>query len=105
MNLRKIFAKITPKIIPKKYTENTTNVLSKPFGKNAFANKRENRYTKRIERRWKGMDEMTEKEMKSIKMSTLYELRLLFTQGEKTNYTKEEIVELLDKIASAKEQE
>ena len=50
-------------------------------------------------------DEMTEKEMKSIKMSTLYELRLLFTQGEKTNYTKEEIVELLDKIASAKEQE
>ena len=48
---------------------------------------------------------MTEKEMKSIKMSTLYELRLLFTQGEKTNYTKEEIVELLDKIASAKEQE
>lgn len=29
------------------------------------------------------MDEMTEKEMKSIKMSTLYELRLLFTQGEK----------------------
>ena len=47
----------------------------------------------------------TEKEMKSIKMSTLYELRLLFTQGEKTNYTKEEIVELLDKIASAKEQE
>ena len=73
--------------------------------KNAFANKRENRYTKRIERRWKGVDEMTEKEMKSIKMSTLYELRLLFTQGEKTNYTKEEIVELLDKIASAKEQE
>ena len=51
------------------------------------------------------MDEMTEKEMKSIKMSTLYELRLLFTQGEKTNYTKEEIVEMLDKIASAKEQE
>ena len=36
---------------------------------------------------------------------TLYELRLFFTQGEKTNYTKEEIVELLDKIASAKEQE
>lgn len=31
------------------------------------------------------MDEMTEKEMKSIKMSTLYELRLFFTQGEKTN--------------------
>ena len=50
------------------------------------------------------MDEMTEKEMKSIKMSTLYELRLFFTQGEKTKYTKEEIVELLDKIERAKEQ-
>ena len=25
--------------MPKKYTENTTNVLSQPFGKNAFANK------------------------------------------------------------------
>lgn len=31
------------------------------------------------------MDEMTEKEMKSIKMSTLYELRLLFTQGEENS--------------------
>lgn len=49
--------------------------------------------------------EMTEKEMQTIKMSTLYELRLIFTNGEKTEYTKEEIVELLDKIAMAKEQE
>ncbi|MCM1542617.1 MAG: hypothetical protein NC121_15340 [Blautia sp.] len=48
---------------------------------------------------------MTEREMRSVKMSTLYELRLLFTNGEKTEYTKEEIVELLDKIALAKEQE
>ena len=47
---------------------------------------------------------MTEKEMQSIKMSTLYELRLLFTQGEKREYTTDEIVELLDKIASAKDQ-
>lgn len=47
---------------------------------------------------------MTEKEMQSVKMSTLYELRLIFTNGEKTEYTKEEIVELLDKIALAKEQ-
>lgn len=53
----------------------------------------------------KSMDDMTEKEMKTIKMSTLYELRLIFTNGEKTEYTKEEIVELLDKIAMAKEQE
>ncbi len=48
--------------------------------------------------------EMTEKEMQSVKMSTLYELRLIFTQGEKKEYTTEEIVELLDKIATAKDQ-
>ena len=48
--------------------------------------------------------EMTEKEMQSVKMSTLYELRLIFTQGEKTEYTTDEIVELLDKIATAKDQ-
>ena len=48
--------------------------------------------------------EMTEKEMQTVKMSTLYELRLIFTQGEKKEYTTDEIVELLDKIATAKEQ-
>lgn len=48
--------------------------------------------------------DMTEKEMQSVKMSTLYELRLLFTQGDKKEYTTEEIVELLDKIAAAKDQ-
>ena len=48
--------------------------------------------------------EMTEKEMQSVKMSTLYELRLIFTQGEKKEYNTEEIVELLDKIATAKDQ-
>lgn len=47
--------------------------------------------------------EMTEKEIQSIKMSTLYELRLIFTKGEKKEYTTEEIVELLDKIATAKD--
>ncbi len=51
------------------------------------------------------MDNMTEKERKDTKMATLYELRLLFTQGEKDEYTREEIVALLDKIATAKEQE
>ncbi len=51
------------------------------------------------------MEEMTEREMQSVKMSTLYELRLIFTNREKTEYTKDEIVELLDKIAMAKEQE
>lgn len=37
-------------------------------------------------------------------MATLYELRLIFTNREKTNYTIKEIVELLDKFAMAKEQ-
>ena len=50
------------------------------------------------------MEEMSEKEMKTVKMSTLYELRLLFSQGDKEQYTREEIVELLDKIATAKDQ-
>lgn len=48
---------------------------------------------------------MTEKERQDTKMATLYELRLLFTNGEKKEYTKEEIVELLDKIALSTEQE
>lgn len=30
---------------------------------------------------------MTEKEMKTVKMSTLYELRLLFAHGEKEEYS------------------
>ena len=48
---------------------------------------------------------MTEKERQDTKMATLYELRLLFSTGDKETYTKEEIMELLDKIALAKEQE
>lgn len=51
------------------------------------------------------MEDMTEKEMKDVKMATLYELRLLFTCCEKERYTKEEIVELIDRFAMAKEQE
>lgn len=47
---------------------------------------------------------MTEKERQDTKMATLYELRLLFTNGEKREYSIEEIVELLDKIAMAKDQ-
>jgi len=35
------------------------------------------------------MVDMTEREMQSVKMSTLYELRLIFTQGEKKEYTTE----------------
>ena len=49
------------------------------------------------------MVDMTEKERQDTKMATLYELRLLFTQGEKKEYTTDEIVELLDKIATAKD--
>lgn len=57
-----------------------------------------------MEDKTKENEQMTEKEMKSVKMSTLYELRLLFTQGKKKEYTTDEIVELLDKIATAKDQ-
>lgn len=48
---------------------------------------------------------MTEKERQDVIMATLYELRLIFAGGEKKEYTTDEIVELLDKIAMAKEQE
>lgn len=47
----------------------------------------------------------TEKEIKLIEKATLYDLRLIFSNGEKENYSKEEIMELLDKIAIAKDQE
>ncbi|KAI4443861.1 hypothetical protein [Schaedlerella arabinosiphila] len=50
------------------------------------------------------MDKMTDKERQDTKMAMLYELRLIFSNGEKKEYTTEEIVELLDKIAMAKEQ-
>jgi len=46
-----------------------------------------------------------EKDYKMIEKATLYDLRLIFTTGEKDTYTREEIVELLDKIALAKDQE
>ncbi len=48
---------------------------------------------------------MTEKARQDAKMATLDELRLIITNGEKKEYTTEEIVELLDKLAMAKEQE
>ena len=51
------------------------------------------------------MENMTERERKDTKMATLYELRLIFANGDKNEYSKEEIVDLLDKIAMAKEQE
>lgn len=51
------------------------------------------------------MENMTERERKDTKMATLYELRLIFANGDKNEYSKEEIVDLLDKIAMEKEQE
>ena len=46
---------------------------------------------------------LTEKERVDAKLATLYELRLLFAYSDKEEYTKEEILDLLDKIAMTKE--
>lgn len=48
---------------------------------------------------------MSEKERRDAKLAMLYELRLIFSAGDKKEYTTEEIVQLLDKLAMAKEQE
>ena len=47
----------------------------------------------------------SEKERRDTQKALLYDLRLIFSTGEKDTYTREEIVELLDKIALAKDQE
>ena len=46
----------------------------------------------------------TEKDYKVIEKATIYDLRLIFTNGEKDTYTREGIVELLDQIAMAKDE-
>lgn len=46
--------------------------------------------------------EMTEKEMRKIELATIYELRLIIASGEKDDYTKTELLELLDQLALAK---
>ena len=48
---------------------------------------------------------MTDKERQDTKMATLYELRLIFANGDKHEYSKEEILDVLDKIAMAKDQQ
>lgn len=48
---------------------------------------------------------MTEKERKDAKMATLFELRLILKKSEKKEYTLEELFELIDNIADAKDQE
>ena len=47
---------------------------------------------------------MTDKERQDTKMATLYELRLMISADDKTEYTKEELLELLDKIARVQDQ-
>lgn len=47
----------------------------------------------------------TDKETKIIEKATIYDLRLIFSTGEKEQYTRQEIVDLLDQIALAKNQE
>lgn len=46
----------------------------------------------------------SEKEIQIIEKATIYDLRIIFSSGEKEQYTREEIVELLDKLAIAKGQ-
>lgn len=47
---------------------------------------------------------MTEKERQDTKMATLFELRLILLNGEKKDFTLQEILDLLDKIAMVKDQ-
>ena len=48
---------------------------------------------------------MTEEESQDVKMATIYELRLIFKSSEKKEYTIEEILDMFDNIAMAKDQE
>ena len=47
--------------------------------------------------------EMTEQERQDTRKALLYELRLIFSNGEKTEYSREEILEKLDTIAMSNE--
>lgn len=55
-----------------------------------------------LDKRKEDADMPTESEMKKIELATLYELRLTFSESEKAEYTKEEILQLLDQIAIVK---
>ena len=48
---------------------------------------------------------MNKYEIKIVKNSTIYEIRLMVDSEEKETFTKEEILKLLDAIARAKETE
>ncbi len=43
-----------------------------------------------------------ESEMKKIELATLYELRLAVSESDKTTYTKEELLSLIDQAAIIK---
>ena len=47
--------------------------------------------------------EMTEQERQETRKALLYELRLIFSNGDKTEYSREEILEKLDTIAMSNE--
>ena len=47
---------------------------------------------------------MSDKERQDTKMATLYEIRLIISNGDKKEYSKEELLEMLDNIALAKDQ-
>ena len=44
----------------------------------------------------------TEKEMKKIELATVYEIRLLLTSDDKDEYSKEELLQILDQYARDK---
>ena len=44
----------------------------------------------------------TEKEMKKIELATIYELRLLLASDGKFEYTKAELLDILDQFATIK---
>jgi len=50
-------------------------------------------------------EEINKDEIKIVKNSTIYEIRLMLDSDEKETYTKEEILKLLDTIARAKDTE
>ncbi len=57
--------------------------------------------THRKERRFMG----TEKERRDTQKALLYDLRLIFSTGEQENFSRQEILELLDRLALAKDQD
>ena len=47
----------------------------------------------------------TEKERRDTQKALLYDLRLIFSTGEQENFSRQEILELLDRLALAKDQD